>query len=294
MLKSRVFHLVVSLLLAVSLLVSFGAFAVSAADTTTPTPAPAANLTLKCNVPTYADNSGSTFSYSVDMKYDGNDTIMVVLSTINPPGWTSTISYTSKEVTSLPIGPQQYNSPDLKTLTVSLTPNSGTYPDPGDYKMTLKAASGDFNLSLDLTATVKARYGMTITTPDGKLNSTALAGKDNQFTFQIQNTGSAALENTTFTTDAPSGWTIKFSPESAAKLEAGQIQSVIATITPPGGQTVAGDYNIVFYANNSHTAQSMNIRLTVNASSIWGVVSIIIIVVVIIGLAVLFLRLGRR
>jgi len=144
MLKSRSILLVLGLILVVSLLAGVGAIAASA-DTPTPTPSETATptatttttatptptptlppeLKLACDVPSYSDNSGSSFSYTVNMTYSGTDTIMVALSTINPPGWTSYITYTSKEVTSLPIGPLQYGSPDSKSLSINLSPVNG-------------------------------------------------------------------------------------------------------------------------------------------------------------------------
>jgi len=47
-------------------------------------------------------------------------------------------------------------------------------------------------------------------------------------------------------------------------------------------------------ANDANVSNSMVIRVMVSASSIWGFVSIAIIVVVIAGLAFLFMKLGRR
>ena len=65
-------------------------------------------------------------------------------------------------------------------------------------------------------------------------------------------------------------------------------------ITPPQGKTIAGDYMINFKADTGTISQTMDVRVTVLTPTIWGWVGIIIIVVVIAGLAVLFMKLGRR
>jgi uncharacterized membrane protein len=65
-------------------------------------------------------------------------------------------------------------------------------------------------------------------------------------------------------------------------------------ITPPQGKTIAGDYMINFKADTGSISQDMDVRVTVLTPTIWGWVGIIVIVVVIAGLAVLFMKLGRR
>jgi uncharacterized membrane protein len=47
-------------------------------------------------------------------------------------------------------------------------------------------------------------------------------------------------------------------------------------------------------ANNGTMSQTLALRVTVSTPTIWGWVGIIIVVLVIAGLAVLFVKLGRR
>ena len=295
--KSRLLNLFFIFTMVIVLLVGAVPFAVSAEDstpTTTQTPTVPPDIKLTCDVPSYSDNSGASFNYSVTLTYSGSDTITVNLAAVNPAGWNSTITYTGKEVSSIPIGPESYSTPDSKNLSISLSPNSGTSPDVGEYKLTLKASSGSLNKSIDLTAAVKAKYEFSMTTDSGKLSTTATSGKDNHFSINLKNTGSAALENINLTASKPDNWKITFSPDKVTSLGAGQTQQEDVIITPPSGKTVAGDYVITFTASNSQVSSNMQVRVTVETSSIWGIVSIAIIIVVIAGLVVLFLRLGRR
>jgi len=83
------------------------------------------------DLPSYADDSGATFNFDVTLKYDGESRITVSLSTVDPAGWDSYITYSGKQVSSIDIGPQQFGSPDSKSLTVYLLPETGKTPDPG-------------------------------------------------------------------------------------------------------------------------------------------------------------------
>lgn len=298
MVKSRLLYLLLSLALIVALAGGFLAMQnpVSAEDTTpTPTPTkPPPKLTMQSDVPSYADDSGANFSYDVVLKYDGEDRITVNLATTDPESWQSYITYSSKQVSSIEIGPMQYGSPDSKTLTVYLLPDTGKTPDPGEYKMTLKATSAKFNLTQDLVARVKAKYSFSLTTETGNLNTQATSGKENHFSFNMANSGTASLDKLNLTADKPEGWVVTFKPDKVDSISAGQTQQEDVIITPPEGKTIAGDYMITIKASNDKVNQSMQVRVTVLTPSIWGWVGIIIIVVVIAGLAVLFMRLGRR
>ena len=64
-------------------------------------------------------------------------------------------------------------------------------------------------------------------------------------------------------------------------------------IKPPP-KTVAGDYMITLHVSGKQaTADKMDVRVTVETPSIWGWVGVIIIVIVVVGLIVVFMRFGR-
>jgi uncharacterized membrane protein len=295
MLKSRVAHFILGLTLVITLLVGFGGAAVFADTTPTPTATPIpVELKLSCDVPSYSDNAGSTFNYNVTLSYSGADTITVNLSATNDPGWTSLLSYSAKQISSIPIGPLSYGSPDTRTLSVSYSANTGTTPTIGPHKLIIKATSGSFSKELELTAIVKSYYSISLTTPSGNLATSTISGKENTMTMRIVNNSSVALENVTVNAQKPDNWEISFKPDSKiASIPAGQSADVSVVIKPPK-DTITGDYNITLSANDSNISQSMVIRVMVSASSIWGFLSIAIIVVVIAGLAFLFMKLGRR
>ena len=66
-------------------------------------------------------------------------------------------------------------------------------------------------------------------------------------------------------------------------------------IIKPPTETIAGDYVVSVRASGKQTsANEIDIRVTVESPTIWGWVGVGIILVVIAGLAVIFMRLSRR
>jgi uncharacterized membrane protein len=59
-------------------------------------------------------------------------------------------------------------------------------------------------------------------------------------------------------------------------------------------QALVGDYSVSLRVEGEKSTKDMEFRVTVKASTAWGWIGIGIIVLVIAGLVVLFIRLGRR
>jgi len=76
-------------------------------------------------------------------------------------------------------------------------------------------------------------------------------------------------------------------------LNADESKDIEVTITPPD-KTIAGDYMLNFSVKSENATNNIDVRVTVETPSIWGWIGIAIIVIVVIGVAVIFARLGRR
>jgi len=63
---------------------------------------------------------------------------------------------------------------------------------------------------------------------------------------------------------------------------------------PPSSNAVAGDYQITLSASNTDANESIDVRVTVETSPIWGIVGILLVVATIGGLVLVFRRYGRR
>jgi uncharacterized membrane protein len=91
----------------------------------------------------------------------------------------------------------------------------------------------------------------------------------------------------------PENWKVEFSPEKIEALPPGELQQVEVSITP-AEQALVGDYSVGIRADAGKLSKNMELRVTVLASTAWGWIGIGIIVLVMAGLVVLFVRLGRR
>jgi uncharacterized membrane protein len=296
MLKCRLPHFLLCLSMVITITVILGV-PVLAADATSPTPTIAApTVTLDSKFPSISADSGSVFSYDVSIIYTGTERKVFTMDVTAPQGWSAytTSGYPEKEITSIQIEPAAYGS-TTESVKLYLGPNYGLSPDPGNYTVTLKVSSGsDLLSSITFEAKVKAKYSLNMTTPSGNLATQATAGKENHFSFNIVNAGTAAIDQLKLSSTAPSGWTITFNPEKVDTLNAGQTQQIDAIITPTEGKTIAGDYMITLKADNGKYNSNMEVRVTVETPSIWGWLAFVIVVVVILGLLVLFWKMGRR
>jgi uncharacterized membrane protein len=235
--------------------------------------------------------SGASFAFEVALNYQGTEARLFNLSATGPQDWAVYItpSYPQDKV----IGDIRLEPGMTSGNRISVTAASPSWAEPGEYQVTVEVSSGDIKGTLDLTPVITARYGMSLTTPDSRLSTKATAGKDNYLTLVVLNTGSAAIENIAFSSDKPTGWTVDFTPQSIGSLVAGGSQSVDVNIKP-GAKAIAGDYEVILTASGAQKTTEVNIRVTVETPTVWGWVGVVIIVLVVAGLAFVFIRFSRR
>jgi len=236
--------------------------------------------------------SGTSFEFEVQLSYQGAEARVFALVATGPKDWVVYItpSYPKdKKIMDIRLEPMAYG----EKINVVAAPPFWLMSEPGEYQITLEATSGEIKGSIRLTAVVTARYEMSLTTPDERLNTTATAGKDNYFSVVVANEGSAAIDNITFSSDKPSGWTIEFTPTKIDSLDTSGSQTVEVNIKPPP-KTIAGDYEITITANGKQTKGDIKIRVTVETPTVWGWVGVIIILLVIAGVGFVFVRFSRR
>ena len=92
----------------------------------------------------------------------------------------------------------------------------------------------------------------------------------------------------------PSGLaSLTFDQPTIDQIEAGATQTATATITP-SANAIAGDYVVTLSASTEGANESLQVRVTVETSPIWGIVGILLILAAIGGLVWVFRRYGRR
>lgn len=232
---------------------------------------------------------GTTFEYEVALVYEGSEARTFNLSATGPQNWTVFItpSYPKdRMIQNIRLEPGMTYG---QAINVVAAPPSWLISAPGEYKITLEVSSGTLKGTTQLIAVLTASYNMDIFTPDDLLNTKAAAGKNNFFAIAIQNLGSAPIDNITFYSDNPRGWTIEFTPGKMTALNAGSVQKVSVNIRPPP-KTRAGDYGITLSAEGKQVAKDIEIRVTVETPTVWGWVGVGIIILVFTGLAFVFMR----
>ena len=257
-------------------------------------------ITLTCQYPVLSSPSGTSyFTYSIELQYKGgNEPRVFDLLVKVPPAFSYSITSSygeGTEIAAIRLDPQK-TYPD--TIKVTVRPYMWVVPEPGEYPIIVEAASGEIKGAIELKAIITAKYGIEVEPSTGRLNTTATAGEDNYFTILVTNTGSADLQKVELSsaiTGKPSGWNITFDPEGIDVLPVGANREVQVNIKP-AQKTIAGDYRVAISASpeSGYAFDSIDVRVTVLTPTIWGWVGIGIVILVIAGLVVMFMRLGRR
>jgi len=201
-------------------------------------------------------------------------------------------SYADTMITAISLEPGKTEYPE--TIKVIVVPRFQRMPEPGEYKITVEASSGDLKDTVELTAIISAWYDIDLVPTSERYNTEATAGKDNYFEVDIVNYSTATVDSITFSSYKPDGWTVDFSPAEIRSLATGYSQTIDINIKPPP-KTIAGDYYITLRASGEQAnADGIRIRVTVETPTIWGWVGVAIIVLVIAGLAFIIMRFSRR
>lgn len=262
-------------------------------ETTTTTPPP--TIAMTTDYPKVEAIATGTFTFDIVINYNGSTQRVFDLNTTGPAGWDIAITpqYDTQRISSISMEASSYAATS-KTVKLTATPQTYPLPDPGDYPITLKAVSGDVSGRIDLTARITAKYVLSVTPYSQLYNTNAQAGRDNTYSLVITNLGTAPIDNIAFSSEKPDGWEITFKPSKIDLLNTLDQNTVDVDIKPPP-KTVAGDYVITLHVSGTQaTADKMDVRVSVQTPSVWGWVGVIIIVIVVAGLIVVFMRFGRR
>jgi uncharacterized membrane protein len=241
--------------------------------------------------------AGSSFEFEVGLAYTGAEARVFDLAATGPQDWTMSItpSYPKdKQIMDIRLEPAPlYQTTPVTKIIISVAPPYWLLPEPGDYQITVQATSGELTGTIELTAVVTSTYIMSLAPTEELYNTTATAGRDNYFSVDVNNNGSAAVDDIVLSASKPTGWTIEFSPSKVDSIAALDSQTIEVNIKPPA-KTIAGDYQISITAKGKQISDDMDIRVSVETPTIWGWLGVAIIVVVIAGLVYIFMRFSRR
>ena len=240
--------------------------------------------------PEQEGTAGTSFSFSTTLINNGLSTESYSLSSSAPSGWQVSFvpSDESTSVASIEVEPSTSQG-----LTVEVVPPEGV--EAGEYDISCSAVSASETLTTDLKVVITGTYGISLSTPDGRLSFDSQANKDTDVTLTVTNTGNEELQNVTLTSSLPSGWEVTYDVEDGIidSIAAGSSAQVVATVTP-SSEAITGDYVATFTAETDEATSSAEFRVSVKTSTLWGFVAVLIILCVAAGLVYVFRKYGRR
>lgn len=235
--------------------------------------------------------SGSA-QFAVSLTYIDNTTDLSPkifdLSVTGPSTWTTSITPDypqDKKIASIQLDPFATGP---QNILVNVSPPPYGLLNPGDYDFTLQANSGNLKNSVVLTVVVNPDYSLYLSSTNQLYSVNA--GRDNYFPVTVTNYGSTAVGPITFNAIKPDGWTIEFTLPTIDSLGSNMEQQLSVNVRPPPG-TPAGDYRITLESTSPETnAPDLSVTIRLNESSVGAWIAFAVIIIVIGGLAFLYLR----
>jgi len=246
------------------------------------------DIQVTTSYPVIRGQTDAMFEFSLDVQNKSERDRTFNISATGPQNWDINFkpAYEPKQISSF-----QIKGAQSQTVTVQVNPAKDARA--GEYPLLVRVSSGDKKAEVKLTVNLTGIYKLDAGTPTGILSLEAVAGKAANFSLFVKNMGSAANRNITFSSFKPENWEVKFNPEKIDALEPNALKQVEVTVTP-AAQALVGDYSVGVMVNGEKSDKTLEMRVTVRASTAWGWIGIGIIVFVIAGLSALFIWLGRR
>jgi len=246
------------------------------------------DIQITTSYPVLRGQTDARFEFSLEVLNKSEVDRNFNLFAVGPEKWEINFkpAYEAKQISSLRIKGGQ-----SQTVAVEMNPVRDAVA--GEYPIQVRISSGDKKAEVKLTVMLTGIYKLDAGTPTGILSLEAMAGKPANFSVFVKNTGSAVNRNVTFSSFKPENWEVTFKPEKIEALEPNALKQVEVTVKP-AQQGLVGDYSVGVLVNGEKSDKTVEMRVTVKASTAWGWIGIGIILFVIVGLMVMFIRLGRR
>ena len=246
-------------------------------------------IKISSQYPVLSSASGQTLKFTIDLKNETNKPLPTNLVAQAPQGWT--VRFKPQ------FGDQQISSIQLKengSETISVEIDTPATADAKEYPIGIQARAGAFEATTNVKVSLKGTQDLKMGSLAGTLNTSVVAGTKTPVDFVVGNAGTAPIRNLNFVTKKPSDkWTVEFRPDKIDSLGPGEVRQIKMDILAPD-RTIAGDYMLTLTANSPEANKSADFRVTVSTPTIWSWIGFAIVGLVVLGLAVVFFRLGRR
>lgn len=246
------------------------------------------DIQITTSYPVLRGQTDARFEFSIEVMNKADNDRTFNLAATAPEKWEVNFkpSYETKQISSIRI-----RGGGSQTIAVEVAPSREAKA--GEYPILVRVSSGDKKADVKLTVALTGIYKIDAGTPSGVLSLEAFPGKPANFSVFVKNTGSAINRNVTFSSFKPENWEVTFNPEKIDALEPNALKQVEVTVKP-AAQALVGDYSVGVLVNGEKSDKTVEIRVTVKASTAWGWIGIGVIIFVIAGLSAMFIWLGRR
>lgn len=241
---------------------------------------------LTSDQPNLEGHGDSEFSYDAVLHNRTASEQRYSLSADAPKGWQVRFQSGGENVTSIRVEPNS-----TANITINVTPPENVTE--GTYTIPVTAQTSGTSATLELEAVITGTFDLKLSTPDERFNFDITAGRSKVVELVLTNEGSAELNGITFSATPPANWTVEFEPEVVDVLAPGESTTVKAKVTA-SGNAIAGDYLVGIEAKTDEVSATGTFRATVKTSLLWGWIGVLVIVAVIVGVAYLFRKYGRR
>ncbi len=245
-------------------------------------------LKFTTDYPNVRGQPGNSFTFRFDLVNQAEQERTVNFEATTPRDWEIVFKpgYESRQISSLPL-----KGNASQTINVDITAPSRI--EAGDYKFIVRAIAENDRVEVPLVITIIGKPSLSLNTATGQLNTRVSVDAPAKMTLVLRNTGSAPLQNVTFSSYKPDGWEVTFEPDKLDTLAVGETKEVNMTIKA-SQRALAGDYMVTVTASGSQASESKEIRVTVETPTTWGLAAVGAIAVVVLGLAFVFARFSRR
>ena len=249
------------------------------------------DVTLTSDFPSLKGPSSSSFTFNLTLTNDTAEDLTFAVTAVGPDGWQVAATLTGQSQAASAV----VKAGSSAAISVAATPAASAAA--ASYPINVRATVGTKTIDAQLTVEITGTNAMTLTTPDQRLSNSGSAGSTITQQLVIQNDGTDALQQVTVSATAPTDWTVTYAPSATVASIAAKGTSTVTASIVPSGDAIAGDYVVTFKADaggSSATSSSVDIRVTIETSPLWGFLGLGLILVVLFGLWWVFQRYGRR
>ncbi len=230
--------------------------------------------------------ASATFNYNATLRNRTAEAQLYALTAEAPRGWNVAFRTQGRQVTSVEVAPNA-------TTTISLEVKPPTSTGTGTFKIPVRAFTATTSATLSFEAVITDSYSIELTTPTGLLSTSITAGDTKKITLEVRNTGSSALKDIEFASSKPANWEVTFEPDKVLSLAANNSTTVSATVKA-SNKAIPGDYIVKMTTRTPEVSSTVDFRMSVKTSMVWGWIGILVIVAVLGGVYYLFRKYGRR